>query len=250
LTLDHILRVVLAAVFVAVVPIGLYHRIKSQATRERLDRRREGLFILSTLRPAGAVFWIGVFAWLLNPQWMAWSSMPLAVWLRWIGAAVAGVAAALLVWTFRALGRDITDTVVTRKAHTLVRHGPYRWIRHPLYDSAALLTVSISLMAANWFLLAAGIGVIGLLVIRTRTEEAHLLARFGDAYRAYMASTGTIPAAPPARANAVSVKTCLLSLPERLLRSTLGPGAGLAREVGEVAPPGAAHQDGPQALRS
>jgi hypothetical protein len=35
----------------------------------------------------------------------------------------------------------------------------------------------------------------------------------------------------------VSVKTCLLSLPERLIRSTVGLGAGVAREVTEVARP-------------
>jgi hypothetical protein len=35
----------------------------------------------------------------------------------------------------------------------------------------------------------------------------------------------------------VSVKTYLLSLPERLIRSTVGLGAGVAREVGEVALP-------------
>ena len=32
----------------------------------------------------------------------------------------------------------------------LVVHGPYRWIRHPLYDAVALLTVAISLIAASW----------------------------------------------------------------------------------------------------
>lgn len=50
-----------------VVPIGMYHRVKSQAARESLDRRQEGLFILSTLRPMGAVFWFSLFAWLINP---------------------------------------------------------------------------------------------------------------------------------------------------------------------------------------
>jgi len=32
--------------------------------------------------------------------------------------------------------------------------------------------------------------VIGLLIIRTRTEEEKLLGRFGDSYRAYMERTG------------------------------------------------------------
>ena len=53
-----------------------------------------------------------------------------------------------------------------------------------------LLILASSLMAANWFLLVTGSLVVLLIVMRTRTEEAHLLARFGDAYRIYTTKTG------------------------------------------------------------
>ena len=33
-------------------------------------------------------------------------------------------------------------------------------------------------------------GLFGLMVVRTRTEEENLVARFGDSYRAYMKRTG------------------------------------------------------------
>jgi len=62
----------------------------------------------------------------------------------------------MLLWTFQTLGPNLTDTVVTRKIHTLVTRGPYRWVRHPFYDSAALCIVANSLIAANWFLLLTG----------------------------------------------------------------------------------------------
>ena len=99
-------------------------------------------------------------------------------------------ACGLLVWTFRCLGKNLTDTVVTRQEHTLVMQGPYRWVRHPFYDSAALLMVAISLIAANWFLFVTGVVGVLLLIIRTRIEERNLVARFGDGYRAYMEQTG------------------------------------------------------------
>ncbi len=187
---DQAFRAVLIAVFLVVLPIGIYYRLKSQATREKLDRRQEGLFILATLRPLGAVFWLGLIAWIVNPGSMAWSGVSLPVWLRWTGVGVIAIASTLLVWTFRCLGRNLTDTVVTRRQHTLVLHGPYRWIRHPFYDSAALLMVGISLIAANWFLFATGVVLFCLLIIRTRTEERNLVARFGGSYRTYMERTG------------------------------------------------------------
>ncbi len=187
---DATFRTVLLVGFLAVIPIILYHRLKSQATGEKLDRRQEGLFILATLRPVGLMFWLGVIAYMVNPARMAWSSVPLPSWLRWTGVGVCAIATALLIWTLRGLGTNLTDTVVTRQAHTLVTHGPYRWVRHPFYDSAALLVVASFLVVSNWFLLLTGGLVLVLLVVRTRTEEEKLLARFGDAYRRYMERTG------------------------------------------------------------
>jgi protein-S-isoprenylcysteine O-methyltransferase Ste14 len=186
---DQAFRVVLIVGFLTILPVGLYHRLSS-ATREKLDRRQEGLFILATLRPMGAAFWFGTFAWMIDPRWMAWGSMPVPEWLRLAAIGPLVLGCGLLVWTFRSLGKNLTDTVVTRQAHTLIAHGPYRWIRHPLYTSVGLLVTGISLIAANWFLLLTGIAVFGLLVIRTATEEANLLARFGEGYRTYMNRTG------------------------------------------------------------
>jgi len=187
---DQIFRAVLIVVFLVVLPVGIYHRVKSEATREPLDRRREGLFMLATLRPVGALFWLALIAWMIDPGWMRWSAMSLPVWFRWAGVAVIVVACGLLVWTFRSLGTNLTDTVVTRQNHTLVSDGPYRWIRHPFYASGALIMLAIVIITANWFFLATGVLVFALLVIRTRTEEEHLVARFGESYRTYMKRTG------------------------------------------------------------
>jgi protein-S-isoprenylcysteine O-methyltransferase Ste14 len=186
---DQTFRIVLLVAVLTVLSIALSYRLKSR-TPEKLDRRQEGVFILSTLRPAGLAFWLGLIAYIVNPSWMAWSSMPLPAWLRWTGVGVWFVAGGLLFWTLRYLGRNLTDTVVTRREHTLVTHGPYRWVRNPFYDSAALLVLASSLMVANWFVLLTGGLVFVLLVLRTSTEEDELLARFGDAYRDYMRRTG------------------------------------------------------------
>lgn len=190
MTDDQTLRVALMVIVLVVFPIGIYHRLRSQATREKLDRRQEGLFILATLRPVGIMLWLGLIAYMVNPASMAWSAAPLPAWLRWMGVGVCAVAGGLLIWTFRRLGKNLTDTVVTRREHTLVTTGPYRWVRHPFYVSAALFVLGASLVAANWFLFVTGGLLVGLLVIRTRTEEENLLARFGDSYRAYMKRTG------------------------------------------------------------
>jgi hypothetical protein len=50
--------------------------------------------------------------------------------------------------------------------------------------------VAVSLISANWFTFVTGVVVLFLLIVRTRTEERHLVARFGDTYRAYVEGTG------------------------------------------------------------
>jgi protein-S-isoprenylcysteine O-methyltransferase Ste14 len=186
---DQLFRLILLAGFVIFMPIGIYHRLKAR-TGEKLDRRQEGMFILVALRLAGLAGTAGLIAYLIDPAYMAWAAVPLPVWLRWTGVGLALIAGSLLVWMFRTLGRNLTDTVVTRKQHTLVTTGPYRWVRHPMYASAALAIVGNSLVAANWYLFVAGCLALLLLVIRTRKEEQNLIAKFGDDYRNYMQRTG------------------------------------------------------------
>lgn len=187
---DQTFRIVLIIGSLFLFPIVLYHRLRSQATGEKLDRREEGLLILFTLRPVGVVCMLGLIAYMVNPSGMVWSSVTLPDWLRWVGVGVGVVAGGLLIWTLRSLGKNLTDTVVTRREHTLVTSGPYRWVRHPFYDSVALCVLANSLAAANWFLFLTGGLALVLMIVRTQREEAKLLARFGDAYRAYVDRTG------------------------------------------------------------
>jgi protein-S-isoprenylcysteine O-methyltransferase Ste14 len=191
MTDESVFRSVAIISMILTLPIGLYYRIRSQASREKLAPREEGIFIRIGLRLCGLLAMIALVAYLINPSWMIWAAVPLPSWLRWIGAllAVFGVPL-LLFWTFHSLGKNLTDTVVTRRDHTLVTHGPYRWVRHPFYDVVLVGVVSMSLLTANWFLALFGLTAFAMIVARTRTEEEKLIERFGDGYRAYMARTG------------------------------------------------------------
>jgi protein-S-isoprenylcysteine O-methyltransferase Ste14 len=187
---DATFRLILIAASIVLFPIAIYHRIKAHGDGEKLNRRLEGRFILYTLRPIGIAVMIGLFTYMINPDAMAWASLSLPAWLRWTGVGIGVSGGLLLVWTLRSLGTNLTDTVVTRRHHTLVMAGPYRFVRHPFYVAVGLSMLSNALVAANWFLLIGGVVVFTLLAIRVRIEEAQLLARFGGAYRAYVERTG------------------------------------------------------------
>lgn len=187
---DSVFRTVILVWVLCVVPVAVFYRVKSQASGEKLDRRKEGWPILLTLRPMGALCLIGVIAFLVNPSWMTWSSLGLPLWVRWTGLGTGIIAGILWLSAFHFLGKNLTDTVVTRQEHYLITTGPYRWVRHPFYDAVLLCVMTISLLTANWFILLTGCSVFALQALRTGREEQHLLARFGESYLAYTRRTG------------------------------------------------------------
>ena len=190
MTDEQIFRLILIAGFAIIMPASMYYRVKSQASRESLDRRQEGPFVLATLRPLAMASMLGLIAYVINPDWMAWSAVSLPAWVRWLGVGVGAVAGSLLVWTMHTLGKNLTDTVVTRKEHELVTGGPYRFVRHPFYCAFILAILANSTVPANWFILLTGVSAWLVIVFRTKKEEENLIARFGDDYRGYMERTG------------------------------------------------------------
>jgi protein-S-isoprenylcysteine O-methyltransferase Ste14 len=184
------IRFALIGLSLILVAVGGYHRLQSQQSDEPLDRTKEGWPLLIGVRLAGLVMIGSTVAWLWNPAWFESAMLPVPESARWIGVAGFAAAVAWLLWMFRALGRNLTDTVVTRRDATFVDHGPYRFVRNPMYIGALAAGLSLGLALGTW-LLPLGTGLIfTLLALRTRTEERYLIERFGDQYRRYMERVG------------------------------------------------------------
>lgn len=176
-----------AVMFATTLAVSGYHRWQAAKSREKISRRDEGGLLFLAIRLSGAALFAATLAYLINPELMHWAAMPLPPAVRWSGAVVGATAIVLLFWTLNALGANLTDTVVTRRHHTLITTGPYRWIRHPFYVEVLLLVLACSLL--NWFMTLVGVAVFALLAIRSAIEERKLAERFGDEYLAYRAQT-------------------------------------------------------------
>jgi protein-S-isoprenylcysteine O-methyltransferase Ste14 len=186
---DSLARIILLVGFLVFAPVGIYFRVRSR-TDERLNRLQEGWPILLGLRLLASAFLAGLVAFLVAPRSMAWASMHIPGWAPWLGVFLGAAAGGLIIWTFRSLGHNLTDTVVTRRDATLVTHGPYRWVRHPFYLAFAMAVVANTLITANAYLAITGTAAFLVIVARTSIEEQKLLERFGGDYRDYMQRTG------------------------------------------------------------
>jgi protein-S-isoprenylcysteine O-methyltransferase Ste14 len=179
--------IVLAATFIAG---GGYYRIESQRSGERLDRTKEGWPILVGIRLLGLLTFGSTVAWLWKPALFGWASYPIPVGGRWLGVACFACTVAWLIWMFRTLGRNLTDTVVTRRDAYFVDRGPYRLVRNPMYTGILMFGMSLGLALGTWLLPVAATLMFTLLAVRTQKEEQYLIERFGDQYRDYMKHVG------------------------------------------------------------
>ena len=93
------------------------------------------------------------------------------------------------VWAIVAMRlRHLRATPEPAAGARLIRTGPYRWIRHPMY-SATLLVASGWLMGhASWLRGLMGAGLFVVLLVKLRYEERLLACHFSD-YPAYASRT-------------------------------------------------------------
>lgn len=183
-------RIALIAVIALTAGVTAYYRFQASTSGEKISRLEEGYLFAIVLRVAGLALWIVTIAYLIVPSSVQWAMFPLPIWLRWAGVVAGAFCSILMSWTLSCLGKNLTDTVVTRAEATLVKNGPYRWMRHPFYVTAALLMASVTVLTANWLIGLSSLFVLALLAVRTPKEEQMLIDRFGQQYRDYMARTG------------------------------------------------------------
>lgn len=186
-------RWVTLVVFVLSLGISTLRRAQARRATGAIRRSQEAPGMIAGRVLIAVPLFGGVVSYLVNPDSMAWASLPIPMWARWIGVALGGLVVPSVYYVLTALGANVSETVLTKQQHRLVTTGPYRWVRHPLYVVGTGLFLSIGLMAANWFIILwAVIAVIAIRFVVIPREEAHLVAAFGDDYLQYRSRTGSL----------------------------------------------------------
>jgi len=101
-----------------------------------------------------------------------------------------------MFWAFHTLGNMWTVYVCRLEDHKLVKSGPYRCARHPMYTFSWLFCLCFILATGKW-LIFSFLSLNALVAtIRFREEERLLLTEFGDEYAEYMKTTGAFCCVP------------------------------------------------------
>ena len=124
---------------------------------------------------AYSMLWQGAF-WRMEPT----------RWRLLLSVALFG-AACLLSWpSTKALDRHLRVEAGLDADHRLVRTGPYRMVRHPIYTSMLCVLIATGILVAPplLFIFAVLLFLVGT-EIRMRVEDRLLRARFGDQFVDY-----------------------------------------------------------------
>jgi len=101
------------------------------------------------------------------------------------GASLLAAGLAFAVWARFVLGRNWSGTVTLKDGHELIRRGPYRWVRHPIYTGLLGAFVGTAVAIGQWRAVLAVVIVCVALWRKLRLEERWLSEKFGAAYARY-----------------------------------------------------------------
>lgn len=111
--------------------------------------------------------------------------VPVSLWIMSAGLALELFGLVLAIWARRHLGRNWSGEITIKVEHELIRSGPYRRLRHPIYTGLLAMYAGVLLVTGEWLALI-GFVVVGLAYWRKiRLEEANLNVAFGGSYDAY-----------------------------------------------------------------
>jgi protein-S-isoprenylcysteine O-methyltransferase Ste14 len=120
--------------------------------------------------------------------------LPRTLATYWTGVALVFLGLAFAVWARLHIGSNWSGTVTVKENHALIRTGPYRFVRHPIYTGllAALLGSGVARgeLRGVWAFLLCTIGF----TIKLRLEERWMRQVFGEEYTRYSAE---VPALVP-----------------------------------------------------
>jgi protein-S-isoprenylcysteine O-methyltransferase Ste14 len=103
-----------------------------------------------------------------------------------------GAGALFAIWARLYLGGNWSAIVAVKQGHTLVRTGPYRIVRHPIY--AGLLAALAGTAVGYGYVggLLAMVVAFAAWLAKARLEESFLMAEFGAAYGEYRREVKTL----------------------------------------------------------
>ena len=161
----------------------------SALKRKKTKQRETVLQRVGYTLPLFAGFYL-----LYQPQvqygWLDNRLFPAGPFGEWLGVLLTAAGIAVAFWARWHLGTNWSGVVTLKEGHELIRTGPYRSIRHPIYTGIllGLLGTAITFGAFRGLLAMAIVWLS--FYIKARREESFLTQEFGPNFAEHKQHTG------------------------------------------------------------
>lgn len=154
------------------------------ARRVKVTAERQSLVSALTHRIPLGFSYLLMANWYLPPP-LNLSVTPHADWAQAMGDLVCGLGLFVTLWARRTLADNWSSDVTFKQGHELIRIGPYRFARHPIYTGILIMCLGTAIEIGRlrgW--LALPLMAIAFW-IKLKQEERLMLRHFPDQYLAY-----------------------------------------------------------------
>jgi protein-S-isoprenylcysteine O-methyltransferase Ste14 len=170
-------------VFVFWVAFWSYWFLSAWRTRSPVKRRQSSRFIFLPLL-------VLILIWLVLVQFLDSGFLLLEIVPDTIGVALAGVCITLIglgfaIWARVHLGTNWSSQPAIRVEHKLVRTGPYKIVRNPIYTGILFGFVGTALVINQMWAVLAILIILTTFLVKIRMEEKVLREEFGDDFIQY-----------------------------------------------------------------
>ena len=122
--------------------------------------------------------------------WLRDRFLPVGPLGEWLGVVLTAGGIAVAFWARWHLGTNWSGVVTLKQGHELIRTGPYRTIRHPIYTGILLALLGTAITFGEVRALLAVAIAWSSFYIKARREELFLSQEFGPSFAEHKRSTG------------------------------------------------------------
>jgi len=165
--------------------VWLVSAFKRKRTKQRESAAQRLTYVLPIF-----LGWFIMNGYLVPGHWFRTRFLPGTDTVAWTGVALAALGIAFAFWARFHLGSNWSGVVTLKENHELIRSGPYRTVRHPIYSGILLALIGTAVAIGEMRALVA-VAVIWLsFYIKARREESLLSREFGPRFAEHQQHTG------------------------------------------------------------